>query len=72
MSRSGVAGGAGLGAAYFGYGASVRDPLRVGVIGTVFEDMEEMRTSPYVLCRTCDQDVGVPGRGIATIIDTAF
>jgi predicted dehydrogenase len=31
---AGVAGGVGLGAAYFGYGASVRNPLRVGIIGT--------------------------------------
>ncbi len=31
---AGVIGGAGLGAAYFGYGSSVRNPVRVGVIGT--------------------------------------
>jgi len=31
---AGVAGGVGLGAAYFGYGASVRNPVRVGIIGT--------------------------------------
>jgi predicted dehydrogenase len=29
-----AAGGAGLGAMYFGYGASVENPLRVGIIGT--------------------------------------
>lgn len=29
-----AAGGVGFGAAYFGYGASVRNPVRVGVIGT--------------------------------------
>ena len=29
-----AAGGIGFGAAYFGYGGSVRNPLRVGVIGT--------------------------------------
>src|SRR5215207_3213038 len=29
-----VGGGAGLGAMYFGYGASVEKPLRVGIIGT--------------------------------------
>lgn len=31
---AGVAAGAGLGSLYFGYGKSVGDPLRVGVIGT--------------------------------------
>ena len=31
---AGVAGGVGLGAAYFGYGASVGNPVRVGFIGT--------------------------------------
>jgi predicted dehydrogenase len=31
---AGVATGAGLGSLYFGYGASVGDPLRVGVLGT--------------------------------------
>ncbi|MDH3717585.1 MAG: Gfo/Idh/MocA family oxidoreductase, partial [Planctomycetota bacterium] len=31
---AGVVGGVGLGAVYFGYGSSVRDPVRVGVIGT--------------------------------------
>ena len=31
---AGVAGGVGLGAAYFGYGASVPNPVRVGFIGT--------------------------------------
>lgn len=31
---AGLATGAGLGSIYFGYGASVGDPLRVGVIGT--------------------------------------
>jgi predicted dehydrogenase len=31
---AGAVSGAGLGAMYFGYGASVADPLRVGVIGT--------------------------------------
>ncbi|MFM8578515.1 MAG: Gfo/Idh/MocA family protein [Planctomycetaceae bacterium] len=31
---AGVAAGAGLGSLYFGYGQSVGDPLRVGVIGT--------------------------------------
>ena len=36
------------------------DAEGVGVIGHVDGDMEQMRTSPYVLCTTCDQDVGVP------------
>jgi predicted dehydrogenase len=31
---AGLAGGAGLGSIYFGYGKSVGDPLRVGVLGT--------------------------------------
>ena len=31
---AGVVGGIGLGSVYFGYGSSVRDPVRVGVIGT--------------------------------------
>jgi len=31
---AGLAGGAGLGSLYFGYGKSVGDPLRVGVVGT--------------------------------------
>ena len=31
---AGVVGGVGLGALYFGYGSSVRNPVRVGVIGT--------------------------------------
>lgn len=31
-----------------------------GVIGSVYEDVSQFQTSPYVLCRTCDQDVGVP------------
>ena len=31
---AGIATGAGLGSIYFGYGKSVGDPLRVGVLGT--------------------------------------
>ena len=31
---AGVVGGIGLGSVYFGYGSSLRDPVRVGVIGT--------------------------------------
>ena len=34
QSSAGVASGAGLGSIYFGYGRSVGDPLRVGVLGT--------------------------------------
>ena len=33
-TAAGLASGAGLGALYFGYGKSVGDPLRVGVLGT--------------------------------------
>lgn len=36
------------------------DATGVGVIGTVAEDVSQFNTSPYVLCRTCDQDVGLP------------
>lgn len=36
------------------------DASGVGVIGSVHEDVAQFETSPYVLCRTCDQDVGVP------------
>jgi hypothetical protein len=35
------------------------DAEGVGVLGSIDGDLEQMRTSPYVLCRTCDQDVGV-------------
>ena len=31
---AGVVSGAGLGSMYYGYGAEVKDPIRVGVIGT--------------------------------------
>ena len=31
---AGIASGVGLGSLYFGYGASVGDPVRIGVIGT--------------------------------------
>jgi predicted dehydrogenase len=34
VALAGVTSGAGLGAMYFGYGASVNDPVRIGVIGT--------------------------------------
>ncbi len=35
------------------------DGRATGVLGTVFEDVAEMRTEPYGLCDTCDQDPGV-------------
>jgi len=31
-----------------------------GVLGTIDDDLTKIRTSPYVLCKTCDEDVGVP------------
>ena len=31
---AGVVGGVGLGAVYFGYDRSLRDPVRIGIIGT--------------------------------------
>lgn len=36
------------------------DGSGVGVLGNVHSDLNLIETSPYVLCRTCDQDVGVP------------
>jgi hypothetical protein len=36
------------------------DASGVGVIGTLDDDFDSLFTSPYVLCATCDQDVGVP------------
>lgn len=36
------------------------DATGKGVIGTVHDDVGGFKTSPYVLCRTCDQDVGLP------------
>lgn len=35
------------------------DASGVGVIGSIEDDLTKMETSPYILCRTCDQDVGV-------------
>lgn len=37
------------------------DGIGVGVIGTIEDDLEELSTAPYELCKTCDQNVGVPG-----------
>lgn len=36
------------------------DGTGVGVLGDVHSNLDLIETSPYVLCRTCDQDVGVP------------
>jgi len=35
------------------------DASGVGVFGALTDDLTKLATSPYVLCRTCDQDVGV-------------
>jgi hypothetical protein len=35
------------------------DASGIGVIGHIDDDHESLRTSPYELCKTCDQDVGV-------------
>jgi Radical SAM superfamily len=36
------------------------DSTGVGVFATLADDLSKHATSPYVLCKTCDQDVGVP------------
>lgn len=36
------------------------DATGVGVFGHITENVMKYATSPYVLCKTCDQDVGVP------------
>lgn len=36
------------------------DASGVGVFANVDDDLSKYQTSPYILCRTCDQDVGVP------------
>lgn len=36
------------------------DASGIGVLGDIGDDLREIQTSPYALCRTCDQDVGVP------------
>lgn len=36
------------------------DASGAGVIGRVTDDLLQLRTSPYSLCRTCDQQVGLP------------
>lgn len=30
-------------------------------LGTVWDDLDELRTRPYFLCPTCDQDLGIDG-----------
>lgn len=35
------------------------DASGVGVIATVDDDLSKFQTSPYSLCKSCDQDVGV-------------
>lgn len=36
------------------------DASGIGVFGSVRDDLTRLATSPYKLCATCDQDVGVP------------
>lgn len=36
------------------------DGSGVGVLGTVDDDLSKLETSPYSLCRTCDQHCGFP------------
>lgn len=36
------------------------DASGVGTIAHIDDDLTKFQTTPYVLCRTCDQDVGVP------------
>jgi hypothetical protein len=36
------------------------DATGEGVFGHIDDDLTKFETSPYTLCRTCDQDVGVP------------
>ena len=36
------------------------DATGEGVFAHVDDDLQKFRTSPYSLCRSCDQDVGVP------------
>jgi len=36
------------------------DASGIGVFGKLTDDLTRLATSPYSLCRTCDQDVGVP------------
>lgn len=36
------------------------DASGIGVFATVSDDLSRFATSPYALCRNCEQDVGVP------------
>lgn len=36
------------------------DASGIGVIGHIDDDLTKIKTRPYSLCRTCDQDVGFP------------
>jgi hypothetical protein len=36
------------------------DGTGIGVIGHVNDDLSKMQTSPYSLCKSCHQDVGLP------------
>jgi hypothetical protein len=36
------------------------DATGEGVFAHVDDDLDQFQTSPYTLCRTCDEDVGVP------------
>jgi hypothetical protein len=41
------------------------DATGSGVIAHVNDDLSKFQTSPYVLCKTCDQDVGVSAEAAA-------
>jgi hypothetical protein len=43
------------------------DASGVGVFGHIDDKVDELETSPYVLCRTCDQNVGIPLDGVPEI-----
>lgn len=36
-----------------------------GVLGTIFDDLTEMRLAPYSLCKTCSYKIGEPQREVA-------
>lgn len=37
------------------------DSADLGVIGTIWNDLDKIRTRPYALCATCHQTLGIPG-----------
>lgn len=37
------------------------DSADLGVIGTIWDDIQNIRTRPYSLCATCHQILGIPG-----------